>query len=297
MLPARGGRRQVLVEEHAITDELSSLPDLSETYRLTPDQVAAYRRDGHVLLRGVASPSEIAAYRPLVRACVLKSDKHKVPLSERDTYHRAFLQLANLWETDDRIARFTLARRFACIAAELMGVTGVRLYHDQALFKEAGGGSTPWHQDQYYWPLDTPHTITMWMPLVNVSVEMGPLTFASGSHAQGLLCPLAISDESNSRIEEIIRQRRFPVVRAAMSCGDATFHSGWTLHSAPGNHTDTLREVMTVIYYADGTRLLEPDNPHRPADLARWFPGRRPGEIAASPLNPLLFHDSMIPRK
>ena len=36
----------------------------------------------------------------------------------------------------------------------------VRLYHDQALFKEAGGGITPWHQDQHYWPLDTDRTIT-----------------------------------------------------------------------------------------------------------------------------------------
>ena len=51
-----------------------------------------------------------------------------------------------------------------------------------------------------------------------------------------------------------------------------------------------MREVMTIIYYADGARITEPDNPHRPADLARWFPGQRPGEIASSKLNPLLYH-------
>src|SRR5207249_11996994 len=55
------------------------------------------------------------------------------------------------------------------------------LYHDQALFKEAGGGRTPWHQDMYYWPLDTDRTITMWMPLVDVPAEVGSMLFASGS--------------------------------------------------------------------------------------------------------------------
>ena len=36
----------------------------------------------------------------------------------------------------------------------LLQTPGVRMYHDQALYKEAGGGYTPWHVDQFYWPLD-----------------------------------------------------------------------------------------------------------------------------------------------
>ena len=58
----------------------------------------------------------------------------------------------NLWAVDDAVKQFTLAKRFAKIAADLLGVDKVRLYHDQALYKEPGGGFTPWHQDQYYWP-------------------------------------------------------------------------------------------------------------------------------------------------
>ena len=68
-----------------------------------------------------------------------------------------------------------------------MGVDGVRLYHDQALYKEPGGGFTPWHQDQTYWPLDTTHTITMWMPLLDIPPNVGSMRFASGSHAFGNL--------------------------------------------------------------------------------------------------------------
>ena len=85
------------------------------------------------------------------------------------------------------MARFVLARRFAKIAAELMGVQGVRIYHDQALFKEPHGGPTPWHQDQYYWPLKTDKFVTMWMPLTDITAEMGPITFANGSQKLGYL--------------------------------------------------------------------------------------------------------------
>ena len=35
-----------------------------------------------------------------------------------------------------------------------------------------------------------------------------------------------------------------------MTAGDASFHSGWVLLSAPSKATNVLRKVMTVIYFA-----------------------------------------------
>ena len=47
---------------------------------------------------------------------------------------------------------------------------------------------------------------------------------------------------------------------------------------------------MTVIYFADGARVTRPDNRNRELDLATWLPGLAPGDLAASPINPLLWH-------
>ena len=196
----------------------------------------------------------------------------------------------NLWSKDEGVRRFVLARRFAAIVANLLGVEGVHVYHDQALLIESGGGITPWHQDQHYWPLDTDNTITMWMPLVDVSPAMGTMRFASGSHWDGYLGDMPISDDSEQKFEASIRGRGFSIVAGvAMNAGDATFHYGWTLHGAPANRTDRMREVMTVIWYADGARVTEPDNTNRQRDLERWPPSLRPGDLAASELNPLVF--------
>jgi hypothetical protein len=49
------------------------------------------------------------------------------------------------------------------------------------------------------------------------------------------------------------------------------------------------REVLTVIYYADGTQILRPDSEYRRVDMEAFHPGQAPGDPAASPLNPLLY--------
>jgi ectoine hydroxylase-related dioxygenase (phytanoyl-CoA dioxygenase family) len=273
-----------------MTTTISALPDLSTPYPVSPQQAEAYRSDGHILLRGVCSPEEIETYRKVLLDATYRYNTETRPIEERDTYGKAFLQVMNLWEHDENVKRFTLAKRFAKIAADLMGVPSVRLYHDQALFKEPGGGKTPWHQDEYYWPLATDDCVTMWMPLVDASVEMGTMTFASGSHREGFLGHMEISDKSEEVFTNFVRDRGYRLTSAgAMKAGDATFHSGWTLHSAPGNATDTMREVMTIIYFADGTMIMEPDNKNREADLERWLPGQKGGEPAASPLNPIVY--------
>ena len=269
----------------------TSLPTLDTDYALTTDQIAAFQQNGHIMLPGVCSTEEIAAYRPVLNSATERYKTENRPIEERDTYGKAFLQIMNLWVRDEEVRRYTLSRRFAKIAADLMQADGTRLYHDQALYKEAHGGPTPWHQDQYYWPLQTQgiQAVTMWMPLVDVSIDMGALTFASGSQQDGFMGHIEISDESEQVYADYVARKGYPIHNEVMRAGDATFHAGWTLHCAPGNTGNTMREVMTVIYFADGVRVLTPDNPHRQDDLAGWLPGLKPGDLAASELNPLVF--------
>lgn len=266
-----------------------SLPPLTTKYAVTELQRQEYTTNGHVLLKSILAGNEVSVYRAAINETAHRFNTEKRKMAERDTYGKAFLQIMNLWEMDEAVRNFTLARRFAGIAASLMGVENVRLYHDQALYKEPGGGPTPWHQDQYYWPLDTTQTITMWMPMVDIGVDMGMLTFASGSHSEGAVGNLAISDESEAALDKLVKDRNYPVTRATtMKAGDATFHAGWTLHCAPGNASPTMREVMTVIFFADGAKVAEPKNKHQENDRNRWLSGYAPGRVADSKLNPAL---------
>jgi ectoine hydroxylase-related dioxygenase (phytanoyl-CoA dioxygenase family) len=246
-------------------------------------------RDGHVFIAGAADRDHFDEQRRAIRSSVKRLADERREIENRDTYGKAFLQVTNLWRKDDAVRKFVFDRKLAQIAADLLEVEKVRLYHDQALFKEPGGGHTPWHQDKFYWPLDTHKMITMWMPLVDIDEEMGVVRFASGSHELGGVRNVEISDESEDFYTRYLAERQFQIDGPArMSAGDATFHLGWTIHSAGPNRTDRMREVMTVIYFADGARITDPDSEFQRADLEAWFPGQQPGEVAASPLNPVL---------
>jgi ectoine hydroxylase-related dioxygenase (phytanoyl-CoA dioxygenase family) len=263
---------------------------IDRLFDLDPATIAGFRRDGHAAVRGLADAAEIAEHRPVIEAAVARLAERQAPIAERDTYGKAFLQAHNLWTRDEATKRFVFSARFARAAAQLLGVQGVRLYHDQALFKEPGGGHTPWHQDQAYWPLDTADTITMWMPLVDVPAEVGTMTFASGSHLRGDLGAFIIGDESEARFAEVVAAQGLPTAtHGPLKAGDATFHRGWTLHRAPANPTPLLRSVMTVIWFADGTRVSGEIGPARYWDHRLWLGEIPPGEVAAGPLNPRLW--------
>ncbi len=265
------------------------LPDLSAPYPITQAHIDAFHRDGHVCLPDVCSSDEIAAYREVIVRTAMGAFAPQKPLEERDTYGKAFLQTLNLRYQDEGVKQFVLARRFGQIVADLTGVDAVRIYHEQALFKEPGGGITPWHQDQYYWPLATDLAVGMWMPLVDVSMEMGPICFASGSHADGLLGQLKISDDSQDVFDNYVCEKSFPQQQQPMQAGDATFHNAWTLHSAGSNTTATLREAMIVTFYPDGTRVAECSNPSRVNDAEHFLGGRKEDEIADSEMNTVVY--------
>lgn len=267
-----------------------TLPALTSSYALDPDTVRAFERDGHCLVRGLASTEEVAAYRDPIVDAALSHAWDKRPLKERDTYGRAFLQAFNLWERGPDLRAFTTSHRFAEVAARLLGVDSVALYHDQALCKEAGGGATPWHQDQHYWPIDSAETVTMWLTLEDIAPEVGTMTFVPGTHRMGNLVDLGISDESEAAYRALIADSEWECVTyGAIAAGDATFHRGWTLHSAGPNPTDRMRPVMTVIYVDASALVAEPVNDAQRLDQKVWFDGRSAGSSVVGPRNPVLF--------
>jgi ectoine hydroxylase-related dioxygenase (phytanoyl-CoA dioxygenase family) len=265
--------------------------ELGEPFALPAGAIEYFRAEGYVKLKKLFSPELLKFYGEAITRQVVRLNTLTKPMAERSTYERAFLQVMNLWTKDEICRQFSFGKRLARVAAQLMGVKGVRIYHDQALYKEAGGGFTPWHADQYYWPLSNDNTCTAWVPLQTTPLEMGPLAFAARSHRLGFGRDLEISDESEARIREMLGAEKFTYLEEAYELGEISFHSGWTFHRAGGNSSSQARAVMTVIYMEDGVRLVKPRNKHQQQDWEAWLPGCKIGEIANSKLNPVLWKE------
>lgn len=268
---------------------LRAMSLVTATDPVTPAHVEAFARDGFVRLDGLLDPAALARIGERITALTIALNTDHRPLEERSTYDRAFLQVMNLWQHDEEVRAFVHDTGLARAAATLLGVDGVRLYHDQSLYKEPGGGITPAHADQYYWPLASDRTVTAWIPLQPVAADMGPLAFYAGSHRTAFGRDLAISDESEAAITAAMEGEGFPIIDRPFALGDVSFHGGWTFHRAGANRSAAPRSVMTMIYMDADMRLAEPVNLMQQSDRAQWCGDTKVGAVIDGPGNPLLW--------
>ena len=264
---------------------------LTEPYELRPEQIEFYSANRYIKLKHVLNEEALSFFSTAITERVNQMNTEDRPLDQRSTYGKAFLQLFNLWRADEQMKALVFSKRLAKISSDLMQVDGVRLYHDQALFKGGGGGITPWHADQYYWPLSTDKTVTAWIPLQATPLELGPLEFSAGSHQVVEGRELEIGDESEVAIAQRLRVTDFKHVIEPFDAGEVSFHSGWVFHRAGANRTDVMRKVMTIIYMDKDMKLKAPENKNQINDWHTWCPGAQPGQPIDTPLNPVLFEN------
>jgi ectoine hydroxylase-related dioxygenase (phytanoyl-CoA dioxygenase family) len=264
--------------------------ELDAPYALDENTIRRFREDGFARLPAVLSRAVLNDYAPEIDRLVEERNPLKeVPLEERSLYDQAFIQVSNIWPHSEKARDLAFSRRLARIAAELMGTRGVRMWHDQALYKEPSGGFTPWHVDQQYWPMASPHSVTAWIPLQDTPMEMGPLCFGRGSHRKHIGRDLEISAESEEQIREEVRKEKIDQVQEPFALGDVSYHLGWTLHRAGPNTTNRPRRVFTIIYMDADMRLVNPKNKNQQRDWDIWTPSTKVGEIMDDPLNPILY--------
>jgi ectoine hydroxylase-related dioxygenase (phytanoyl-CoA dioxygenase family) len=273
----------------AMQPSVSILKFLDEPYTLTAEQVSFYQKNRYIKLKHVLNEETLDFFNNAITVRVNQMKTIDTPLEQRSTYGKAFLQLFNLWCEDEVVKKLIFSKRLGKIASDLMQTDGVRIYHDQALFKEGGGGITPWHADQYYWPLQTDKTVTAWMPLQATPLELGPLEFSAASHQIVEGRELEIGDESEAVIQQKLRVTDFKHVIEPFDAGEISFHSGWVFHRAGANVTNQMRKVMTIIFMDKDMKLKAPENKNQINDWNTWCPGATVGEVINSPINPIIY--------
>lgn len=227
---------------------------LSTDYPLTEEQVRQYRRDGFIQLPSVLAGDDLRRIRAAVAAAVAaETAGDNRPVSAKGAYEQLFIQKVNLWRRFGDVREFVLCRRFGNIAARLMGAPA-RLWHDQALFKEAHEGKrTPWHQDTHYWPHREKRLQTsIWIALSDATVDNGCMSFLPGTQALDGIEAVKL-DNPQDVFRLAPRLRSIAPVSVELPAGSCTFHNGLTFHCAGPNRSASVREAFAIIYMPDGT--------------------------------------------
>ena len=259
---------------------------------LTPDVVAAFRRDGAAPVRGLFSPAELALLRQgvddLLRA---PSPRAKIASAPDDPGPWFFEDFCN-WRDIGPFRRFVTDSPAAAAAGALMGCRTVRFYHDHVLVKDPGTRArTPWHQDQPYYNIDGRQAVSFWIPIDPVARD-GTLEFVAGSHLGPWLMPRSFMDNQArwfpsgalAELPDIEADRAaHPIVGRPR--GDEVFHM-LTLHAAGGVGSDRPRRVFSARFLGDDIRHAPrpwPTSPDFP-DLADDLPAGAPMDHALFPV-------------
>jgi ectoine hydroxylase-related dioxygenase (phytanoyl-CoA dioxygenase family) len=252
---------------------------------LTPQLVEDFRRAGFVVVPDLLSADELVHFGAAVDEGVDRRSRYdNRTLEEKSRYEQSFTQCQNLWEDCADVRPLTFHPLIAGTAARLLGVDAVRIWHDQALYKEAGGRETDPHQDQPYWPIVETDTVTAWIPFDGSTLESGAMGYLPGSHRLGVRAFVDIFTGSN-REDPLARHELAGTtpVFVEVPPGSVAFHHGLTFHLAKPNTTGTVRRVHTAIYFADGSTRGEGLFPHPSVERA----GIALGAVIASDVTPM----------
>ena len=234
------------------------------TAALSPNDLAAFARDGAVCLRGVFDRRwlEMVAHgveREMAAPCGIAKDY--TPDGRPGRYFGSLV----MWRGVPEFEEYVLHSPAAAIAGACMDAEKVLFYHDHLLVKEPGTEDpTPWHHDQPYYPVDGKQIVSIWMPLDPVD-RATAVEFVAGSHRWGRwFAPRFFADGARyydiegSAFEEIpdIEAERdsHEIVGWAMEPGDALVFHGLTLHGAPGNLSANRRRAYATRWLGEDAR-------------------------------------------
>jgi ectoine hydroxylase-related dioxygenase (phytanoyl-CoA dioxygenase family) len=275
---------------------------MASTFDLAPEQRIAFARDGAVCIRGLFSAGELERAAAGVERNLREPSANAKIASKADDPGFFFQDYCN-WRRIPEYRELILGSAAPAAAAQLMGASTVRLYHDHLLVKEPGTRQrTPWHQDQPYYNIEGRMSASMWLPIDPVPIESS-LEFVAGSHLGPWRMPRAFLDNearwfpegSLTPLPDIEANRTaHSIISWALEPGDAVFFHMLALHGAAGVSGGRRRRVLSV-------RFMGEDIRHAPR---RWktsphFPGLvdelAAGAEMAHPLFPIVWPVSRDP--
>ncbi|MDJ0823694.1 MAG: phytanoyl-CoA dioxygenase family protein [Paracoccaceae bacterium] len=227
---------------------------------MTPDTLAAYRRDGFVAGLPVLSSAEAAGLRDQIETL------------ERDhTDGAGGHDLNQFFRVNGHIVLPLLSdlARHPAILDTVEAVLGPNLlaWSVELFIKEPGSPkAVSWHQDITYWGMgETDHEVTAWIALSDVSVQAGCMRFLPGSHKGGIVPHADTFDDDNllSRGQEIAAVDETQARHGPLKPGEMSLHHGRCFHASGPNMSDDRRIGAALRYVTPEVR-----QPGMPRDYA-----------------------------
>ena len=228
-------------------DPTSSSPDLK---RLTSDQVAAFERDGLLLMPGLFSAAEIG---PLAQLAGHDPRITGETVEIIDSTGGGAELFGWTGVTDDLLGAYVGIARLVESASDLLAGEPVYHWHSKLSFKKPHSeGRWDWHQDYGSWYLEGCLRSEMLSVMIAVdpcSLDNGCVELIRGSNTLGRIDHVTIGKSRGADPDVVTRAlEEMDRVACEIEPGDAVFFHGNTLHASGPNRSDKPRTVLHISY-------------------------------------------------
>lgn len=254
-------------------------------------EIDQYREEGFLVADGFLDADELETWRTITdEAVAQRLDQNPANSNQRDPdayYAQVFTQCQRLAYTHDGMKQLMFDERLGQIAATLAGVDGIRIWHDQALFKPPYGNPTGFHLDDPFWSFYSKDAISIWIALDDATIENGCLWYLPGTHKTGRFELTPIDENLGGLFQGYPEWRSIEALPANCPAGSAVFHNGLVAHGAGANMTAHPRRAMTCAYMPDGSTF----NGQKNVLTQSYFETLTVGDLLDnSDENPLIWH-------
>ena len=160
----------------------------------------------------------------------------------------------------------------------------VSCFLSQFIFKQPGALGQPWHQDEYYFRMDPPKQVGIWLACTDATPDNGPLWVVPGSHKEGVLEDVLPDTREGAPLAylEIQGADTSNEMQMLMTAGDLLVFDCHLRHRSTDNLGGGMRAAM-VYHYSPTDTSYDKDF----AFNHDWVPvleGGEPVEVDGTPM-------------
>ena len=213
---------------------------------LTDEAVARFQRLGFLVVTGLTPLGDLETVSRLLaglyrRFHELAGARRAHDLGSEQHNARPILEINQTVDLEPQLADTLTFKRCAALAERLLG-RDVEYRFDHAIYKPAfNGAATSWHQDEAYALERKILSAHFWVPLQDVTRDMGCMEFIPGSHRGALWRHHRRDRLRDAHALEVVGLDTSQAVPCPIRAGDATVHFPRTVHYTGPNRTGTPR--------------------------------------------------------
>jgi ectoine hydroxylase-related dioxygenase (phytanoyl-CoA dioxygenase family) len=228
---------------------------MESTVRLRSDQIEFFHQNGFLAIDSITTPEELAGLRQkydqmfAVAAGLSEGNYFDLATANEPDKQAVMPQILNPEQYVPEFKQTLMRTNAQAIVRQLLGEAG-RVDGAHCIYKPPRiSPETPWHQDEAYWnPAYEYHSLSIWVPMQQATVEMGCMWFVPGTHRWEVLPHRHINDDPRVHGLELIDHQKYAPLAVAcpLPAGGATIHLSRTLHYAGPNRSEMPRRAYIL---------------------------------------------------